>query len=68
MTDIFLTAAVAVENTNFSFDKLYDYYIPEELKGKILPGCRVKVSFGHGLRQGMVMSLGVFRLFGSGGR
>ncbi len=58
MTDIFLTAAVAVENTNFSFDKLYDYYIPEELKGKILPGCRVKVSFGHGLRQGMVMSLG----------
>lgn len=57
MTDKPLAAAVAVENTNFSFDKLYDYFVPEEMKGKVKPGCRVKVSFGHGLRQGMVMSV-----------
>ena len=57
MTDKLLAARVAVENANFSFDKLYDYFVPEELKGMVLPGCRVKVSFGHGLRQGMVFAL-----------
>ena len=57
MTDMFLTASVSVENANFSFDKLYDYFVPEELKDSVFPGCRVKVSFGHGLRQGMVFAL-----------
>ena len=57
MTEPFLAAAVAVENAGYSFDKLYDYAVPEEMTDSIKAGCRVKVSFGHGLRQGMIMSL-----------
>lgn len=57
MTDSFLVAAVAVENANYSFDKLYDYAVPIEMADSIKAGCRVKVSFGHGLRQGMIFSL-----------
>ena len=57
MTDSFLVAAVAVENANYSFDKLYDYAVPDEMADSIKAGCRVKVSFGHGLRQGMIFSL-----------
>ncbi len=57
MTDGCLAASVAVEHTNFSFDKLYDYAVPDEMADIIKPGCRVKISFGHGLRQGMVMQL-----------
>ena len=54
-----LTASVAVENTAYSFDKLFDYLIPEELAEKVKPGCRVLVSFGHGSkkRQGFVFSV-----------
>ena len=58
MTDSFFVAAVAVEGTKYSFDKLYDYLVPEEMQGKPLVGRRVRVSFGKSLRQGMVMSLG----------
>ncbi len=58
MTDSFFVAAVAVEGTKYSFDKLYDYLVPEEMQGKPLVGHRVRVSFGKSLRQGMVMSLG----------
>lgn len=58
MTDTFLTAKVAIQNAAYSYDKLYDYLIPDDMKGLALPGCRVKVDFGHGLRQGMIMSLG----------
>lgn len=54
----FVTARVAIENASYSYDKLYDYLIPEALSGAAVPGCRVRVSFGHGLRQGMIMSLG----------
>ncbi len=58
MTDSFLTAGVAVENTAYHFDKLYDYIIPEEYSGCVKPGCRVMVSFGKGsVRQGMIMEL-----------
>ncbi|MBQ3928588.1 MAG: primosomal protein N' [Clostridia bacterium] len=58
MTDRFLTAGVAVENTAFHFDKLYDYVIPEPMLPYARPGCRVMVSFGKGsLRQGMIMEL-----------
>lgn len=49
--------AVAVEHALFSFDKLYDYVLPQELEGRIMPGCRVRVSFGHSLRQAMVMDI-----------
>ena len=54
-----LTASVAVENTAYSFDKLFDYLIPEELAEKVKPGCRVLVSFGQGSkkRQGFVFSV-----------
>ncbi|MBR3868269.1 MAG: primosomal protein N' [Clostridia bacterium] len=54
-----LTASVAVENTAYSFDKLFDYLIPEALTGKVVPGCRVLVSFGRGSkkRQGFVFSV-----------
>lgn len=48
-------ASVAVEKTNYGFDKLYDYVIPEGMKAAV--GCRVKVSFGHGLRQGVILQL-----------
>ncbi|MBO5934760.1 MAG: primosomal protein N' [Clostridia bacterium] len=54
-----LTASVAVENTAYSFDKLFDYLIPEALTGKVVPGCRVLVSFGRGSqkRQGIVFGV-----------
>lgn len=54
-----LTASVAVENTAYSFDKLFDYLIPEDLTGKVSPGCRVLVSFGNSTkkRQGIVFSV-----------
>ena len=50
-------AQVAVENTVYHFDKPFDYRIPEQLRGKVLPGCRVIVPFGAGNapRQGMVL-------------
>ena len=56
MTDMPLVAGVAVENTDFGFDKLYDYIVPEKMC-RAAVGCRVKVSFGHSLRQGMILSL-----------
>lgn len=58
MSEKVLTAGIAVENTAFSFDKIYDYIIPEELLETVKIGCRVKVSFGRGpARQGMVMNI-----------
>ena len=58
MTEAFLAAGVAVENTLFHFDKLYDYIIPDDIKQYAKPGCRVMVSFGKGsVRQGMIMEL-----------
>lgn len=52
-------ARIAVENTVFSFDKAFDYIIPENLTDKCVPGVRVLVPFGRGnkKRQGMVMEL-----------
>ncbi len=52
-------AKVAVEKTVYSFDRLFDYGIPENMK-TIKPGCRVLVPFGRGSkpRQGIVMSTG----------
>ncbi len=57
MNEKFLTATVAVEKTGYSYDKLYSYVVPEEMRGRLREGCRIKVSFGHGLRQGIVMHL-----------
>ncbi len=47
---------VAVEKASFHFDKLYSYYLPNEL-GTVSRGCRVMVPFGGGNRrcQGIVI-------------
>lgn len=55
MTESLSAAGVAVDNTAFHFDKLYDYLIPPELQENARPGCRVMIHFGHSLRQGMIM-------------
>ena len=49
-------AAVAVENSAFSFDKPFSYLLGDEA---CLPGCRVLVPFGRGnkCRQGVVLSV-----------
>lgn len=54
-----LIATVAVEKTFFNYDSDYDYYVPEELKGSVSIGTRVKVPFGKGnvLRYGIVVKL-----------
>lgn len=58
MTDLFLVAEVAVENTAYHFDKLYDYIVPTDSAEFAKAGCRVMISFGRGsLRQGIIMSL-----------
>ncbi len=38
---------VAVENTAFSFDALFDYAVPSELADKVFVGSRVLVPFGR---------------------
>ena len=52
-------AAIAVENTAYSFDKLFDYLIPDTMIDSFSVGCRVLVDFGKGSkkRQGFVFSL-----------
>ena len=54
-------AKVAVENTAYHFDKLFDYLIPIEYDGLAAPGCRVTVPFGRGnqKRQGVIFELSV---------
>lgn len=54
-----LLAAVALDNTSLSFDKLYDYIIPESLKELVFEGCRVFVPFGRAntKRQGVVLEI-----------
>ena len=57
MTDFI--ASVAVENTTYSFDKLFDYSIGADLLSEVKAGKRVMVPFGSGnrKRQAMVMSV-----------
>ncbi len=52
-------ATVAVDNTFFSLDTDYSYYIPEELIEKVEIGSSVKVSFGKGsnTRDGIVVDI-----------
>lgn len=52
-------ARVALENVAYSFDKAYDYSIPDELLEKISVGSRVTVPFGSGnkTRLGVVFEL-----------
>ncbi len=44
-------ARVAVENTAYHFDKLFDYLIDDRFLDTAKPGCRVTVPFGNGNRQ-----------------
>ena len=48
---------VAVDNTTGSFDKIFDYSVPDNLADIAEPGRRVMVPFGRGnrYRQGMIM-------------
>lgn len=57
-----VTAGVAVENSVYHFDKLFDYIVPQNLTEKALPGSRVTVPFGRGnkTRQGIIMRLNGF--------
>ena len=52
-------AAVAVDNTFFSFDTEYSYTVPDSLKEKVQIGCRVDVPFGRGdkVRSGIIVEL-----------
>ncbi len=55
----YTVAQIAVENTAYSFDMLYNYLVPERLKDEVKPGCRVMIRFGSSKneRQGVVFSL-----------
>jgi len=44
-------ARVAVENTAYHFDKLFDYLIPDDLSDTVFSGVRVLVPFGGGNRR-----------------
>lgn len=46
-----LYARVAVEAANYTFDKEFDYIIPDELSSAAKKGCRVAVPFGNGNRK-----------------
>ena len=52
-------AKVAVENTAYSFDMLFDYSVPTSLCGEVSAGKRVLVSFGNSKKKrvGIVFSV-----------
>ena len=50
------TGSVIRVAINAPLSRLFDYLPPDD--GKALPGCRVLVPFGRGLKIGMVMELG----------
>lgn len=54
-----LTARVAVEKTTYTFDKVFDYAVPEFLCSKAKIGARVLVPFGRGnrKRQGIIFEI-----------
>lgn len=57
--NLFTIAKVAVENTAYSFDMLFDYSVPDFLISSVKPGVRVFVPFGNGSKKriGMVFSV-----------
>ena len=40
-------AKVVLDGIPYAIDKPYDYLIPDELKGRLQPGCRVTVPFSR---------------------
>ncbi len=61
-----LVALVAVEKTSLSFDKLFEYLIPESLICKLKVGCLVWVSFGKSNRLRQAMVCGVKKIDANG--
>lgn len=55
-----LLAGIAVEGAAFSFDREFDYIIPDSISAKVLPGCRVTVPFGKGSKKRLGIVLSVF--------
>lgn len=51
---------VAVSQATYAIDRLYDYYVPEQLILSVVPGVRVLVPFGTGNRkcEGFVVVMG----------
>lgn len=51
---------VAVSDATYAFDKLYDYDIPPNLMGAVVPGVRVLLPFGRGdrTREAIVVRMG----------
>lgn len=52
-------AKVAVENTAFSFDMLFDYSVPDYLCSEVCAGKRVLVPFGNGSKKRIAMVFSV---------
>ena len=52
-------ATIIVDISAGSLDKGFDYLIPDELAGQIIPGSAVKIPFGRGNREitGYVISI-----------
>lgn len=52
-------AEIAVEKAAYSFDKAFDYIIPESMLKQAVPGVRVLVPFGRGnkKRQGIIIAV-----------
>ena len=52
-----MIAKIAVAAANFSIDKPYSYFVPQDMV--LLPGMRVQVGFGRSNRptQGIVLSV-----------
>lgn len=54
-----ITVGVALENTAYHFDKLYDYAVPADMADRVNLGARVIVPFGNGnaKRQGVILRI-----------
>ena len=54
-----ISVGVALENTAYHFDKLYDYSVCAELADRVFLGARVIVPFGNGnaKRQGIILRI-----------
>ncbi len=52
-------AKIAVENTAYSFDMLFEYSVPKNLYNDVLPGKRVLVPFGNSQKKRIGIVFGV---------
>lgn len=56
-----LVAQTAVEKTLYSFDKPFDYIVPDHLKDRVSVGSRVLVPFGYGNRKRQAVVTGLYK-------